>query len=187
MVWRAAINERKHLVKRIGSWQLLIAGALMLGACGSDSSSTVEKLFINEVLPSNNAGCTDDAGEKDDWVELYNGGDEAVDLEGFSISDDATKPTKAVFGKGLAIPAKGYLLLWLDNTTSQGTTHLSFKLKQEGEAILLYDAAQNILDQYQWTGATQNISFARLPDGSGAFAICATPTCGKANGTACGQ
>ena len=37
-------------------------------------------LFINEFMASNDTQNTDEHGEYDDWVEIFNGGTTAVDL-----------------------------------------------------------------------------------------------------------
>jgi hypothetical protein len=167
---------------RPGAWW--IVGALLLAACGSPSASS-GKLFINEVLPANKNSCADEVGERNDWIELYNGGDQEVDLEGFSLTDDSASPDKARLGKGVTIKANAVRMFWVDGTPDQGSTHLTFKLKSKGEGILLYDREQRLVDQFRWTDALDDVSFARLPDGSGEFARCATPTCGEKNGSSC--
>ncbi len=42
----------------------------------------------NEIMASNTATVTDEAGEYDDWIELYNTGAQAVDLSGWFITDN---------------------------------------------------------------------------------------------------
>ena len=39
-------------------------------------------LIINEFLASNDTCCADPSGDYDDWVELYNDSNEAIDLGG---------------------------------------------------------------------------------------------------------
>ena len=43
----------------------------------------VSGLVINEIMASNFTKVADQDGEYDDWVELYNGGSNAVNLSGF--------------------------------------------------------------------------------------------------------
>ena len=75
-----------------------------------------------------------------------------------------------------------------DKTPDQGKTHLSFKLNSKlGEEVVLYDPDGKLVDQYRWSKAYPDISFARVPDGAGDFVDCLTPTCGKLNGTSCGN
>ncbi|MFN8422215.1 MAG: CotH kinase family protein [Anaerolineae bacterium] len=50
------------------------------------------ELVLNEVLAENVAGDVDEAGEHEDWVELYNKGAAPIDLSGYFLSDDPAKP-----------------------------------------------------------------------------------------------
>lgn len=185
---------------------LLLAAAL--GACGDDGGgatvdasttsdakaidaatvadappSVLGVLFINEVVPSNTASCMDVAGEFDDWVELYNSGAVAIDLGGFTITDDPAAPTKATFAAGVTVPAHGFLLVWADNQV-QGLDHIPFKLDADAESITLFAPGGAQLDTYAWTvAAPTDNSYARVPDGTGAFVTSTTPTCGVTNGT----
>jgi hypothetical protein len=185
---------------------------LFLAACGDDSSSggidaaTIDAahgsdaahdtapiadappdvagiLFVNEVMPSNATACADEFGEFDDWAELYNAGSTAIDLTGFSVTDDETNPTKVVLS-GVTVPAHGYTLIWCDGQV-QGPNHVSFKLSASGEQFAVYSPGGVLVDELTFGAATTDHSFARLPDGTGAFADCATSTCGATNGTSC--
>ena len=161
-----------------------LACAALLPTCGRHSTYP---LSINEVMPSNHFSCADDAGERNDWVELFNGGAEAIDLGGFSITDDTASPQKSVFPGGLVIEAGGVLLLWADQSPDQGPTHLKFKFMSKGEQVVLYDPDQKLVDQFKWTDAVTDVSFARVPDGAGELVRCAAATCGAVNGSGCGQ
>ena len=57
----------------------LVLGAMLGVGCVESSTSPVR---LNEILPSNGDGCADDIGERNDWIELYNTSDAAVDLAG---------------------------------------------------------------------------------------------------------
>jgi hypothetical protein len=156
--------------------------ALALAACNVRSSAP---LVINEVLPSNQSFCTDQAGEHDDWVEIYNKSANAMDLQNYSLTDDTASPRKSVLPAGIAIEGGATLLLWADGAPEQGADHLSFKLKAQGEEIVLYDPDQKEVDLFRWADAVGDVSFARVPDGTGDFVRCAKPTCGRLNGSSC--
>jgi hypothetical protein len=154
-------------------------------SCGVRSPSPV---VINEVMPSNKTTCGDEFNERNDWIELYNKGSEALDLGGYTMTDDTASPRKSVLPDGVVIEAQSVLLFWADKTPDQGKTHLSFKLSSKlGEEVVLYDPDGKLVDQYRWSKAYPDISFARVPDGTGDFVDCLTPTCGKLNGTSCGN
>jgi len=160
------------------------ADAADAAAPDTAGASAAGVLFINEVMPSNTAACSDALGEFDDWVELYNAGDADLDLAGFTVTDDAALPTKAVLPAGVVVPAHGTLLLWADGQV-QGVDHLSFKLDAAGEAFAIFAPDGAPIDAMTFAAATTDVSFARLPDGTGAFAPCARATCGALNGAAC--
>jgi lamin tail-like protein len=166
------------------AWML---GAVLLAGCGGDDGNGVDagppelgKLFINEVMPSNATGCTDIVGEFDDWIELYNSGGDEISLAGFTITDDFTMPAKVTLTADLEVPAHGYLMLWADDQV-QGLDHVAFKLNAGGEAVTLFTADGAMLDTFAWSSSVTDQSYARVPDGTGAFAPCAAPTCGAAN------
>src|SRR6185369_13884644 len=50
-------------------------------------SRSVPALILSEVLPINNTGIADRAGDRDPWVEILNASSEAIDLSDFSLSD----------------------------------------------------------------------------------------------------
>ena len=153
-------------------------------ACAPSSQSPVR---LNEVLPSNSKNCADEVGERNDWGELYNTSDLAVDLAGYSLTDDTASPRKSVVPQGVTIEARSALLFWADGTPDQGKTHLTFKLSSKAEEMVLYDADERQVDLYRWTDAYPDVSFARVPDGTGEFVRCALPTCGEDNTSACGN
>ena len=66
-------------------------------------------LVINEVMPANNSTATDPAGEYDDWVEIYNGSDDDINLEGYFLSDNNGNKTKYVF-PDVVITSNGTLI-----------------------------------------------------------------------------
>lgn len=98
-------------------------------------------VVINEFMASNTDTLRDPQGERDDWIELRNVSDAAVDLSGWHLSDNPESPRKWAFPAGTLIPAGGYLLVWADEdgTDSPGL-HASFKLSADGEQILLVDS-----------------------------------------------
>ena len=101
-------------------------------------------IAINEILASNSSIVFDPQFQYDDWVELYNAGDTAVDVGGMHLTDDLAQPTKWQIPAGApaltTIPAHGYLLIWADGDVSSPGLHASFRLNNDGEAIALVAA-----------------------------------------------
>ena len=55
------------------------------------------QIVINEGSNKNAATLLDEDGEYKDWIELYNAGSESVNLDGYSLTDDATNPQQWTF------------------------------------------------------------------------------------------
>lgn len=66
---------------------------------------------INEALASNATGITDEDGDFSDWIELYNAGDQPLDLRDFALSDDAREPRQWIFPP-VALAPHGHLLIF---------------------------------------------------------------------------
>ena len=54
-------------------------------------------LVINEIMVSNDSIITDEYGEFDDWIEIYNKGDQIINLEGLHLSDSYADLDKYTF------------------------------------------------------------------------------------------
>lgn len=96
---------------------------------------------INEIMSSNVAVNQDQAGEFEDWFEIYNAGTSAIDLTGYFVSDDADEPTLYRFPRcnnDMTIAAGEYKIFWADEDLEQGFDHVDFKLSSGGEFLGLY-------------------------------------------------
>ncbi len=137
---------------------------------------------INELLASNASINEDGNGEYDDWVELYNYGTTAVYLGDKFLSDNAANPVKWQLPDTHIQPGQ-YLLIWADGDTLQGDHHASFKLSAAGEYIGIFDdaaAGHALIDGLSFGPQTTDISYGRLPNGSGVFQLM-TPTPAASN------
>lgn len=122
-------------------------------------------VVINEIMSDNARTLSDPQGEFDDWIELHNVTDVAVDLTGRYLSDEPNNPRKWAFPAGTQIPAKGYLVVWADEDgTAPSGLHASFKLASSGESVYLTDrdANQNaILDAVTFGFLPTDVSYGR--------------------------
>lgn len=140
---------------------------------------------INEFMASNEATYADESNEYEDWIEIHNYGDEAVDLNGMYVSDDIANPLKyqlTVIGSELVMPANTYLILWADDDESDGANHLNFKLSASGESIVLTSSDEVLIDQHTFGPQTTDISSGLVP-GTTDWNFYTTPTPNAANGT----
>ncbi len=143
-----------------------------------NAASPIEwnQLVINEFIASNTEdnGQSDQDGEYDDWIELYNNTTESIDLYGFYLSDDLAFAKKWAFPEGTIIQPNEYLIVWADKDTEQMGLHSNFKLSKSGETIVLSHEDNTIIDVYTYTEQFDNIASARVPNGLGPFTNQAT-------------
>lgn len=140
-------------------------------------------VVINELMADNDNVIMDPQGDNDDWVELFNRTDSAVDLTGMYLSDKVDNPTKWQFPDGTVIAANGYLIVWCDedhdNEDATEGLHSNFKLSKSGETVLLVDSDANgntVLDSVTFEDQDTDVAIGRIPNGTGEFQIVpATP------------
>jgi len=76
-------------------------------------TTSYSQVRLNEIVSKNNTSL-DINGATPDWIELYNEGTSAINLEGYQLSDDEDLPAKWIF-PSVTIPANGYLLVLADS------------------------------------------------------------------------
>lgn len=141
-------------------------------------------LAINEFMSYNVTDTTDELGQHDDWIELYNKTSNPVNLYGCYITDDAANLKKFAFPNPSVIPANGMLSLWADEDPSTAQyIHVNFNLSSLGEKIILSTINGTILDSISFTTQQADSSYGRCPNGTGSFAVLTVPTF---NSTNCG-
>jgi hypothetical protein len=134
-------------------------------------------ILINEIM-TNPSSYTDSFGEADDWVELYNPNDYAVDVAGMYLVDNhyaegvtAWTQIPINYTTLTTIQPHDYLVLWFDEQTTQGPLHINNKLSGSGDAVYLISSnGSTVIDSYTWdqTAGLDNadVSIGRYPDGS---------------------
>lgn len=96
-------------------------------------------LRINEVVSDNDGATEDGDGDASDWLELYNSGDEALELGGWFLSDEPENPQKWSFPDYAMQPGE-LLVVWAsgkDRAGPAGEIHTSFALNRGGETLVL--------------------------------------------------
>lgn len=134
---------------------------------------TVGTLVINEVNSS-----------PDDWVELMNIGNEAIELTGYELRDNSDDH-RWQFAEGTTVAA-GELIVVKANTAGlvfddAADTYVTGIFDEaigigSGDSIRLYDASGELLDSHTWTehaniGGDESASWGRYPDGVGSFVL----------------
>ena len=147
--------------------------------------SATSPLRINEFLASNNQTNQDDAGEYDDWLEIYNPSPDDLYLSGMYLTDNPSNLTKWMFPfGGVMLEAGGHLLVWCDEDQEQTGIHTNFKLSASGEFVAIVDTdGETIIDALNFGTQQSDISYGRIPDGMNEWAFFEAPTPGANNST----
>ena len=132
-------------------------------------------LRINEIQPNNINGPVDRFGERDPWLEIYNGGASSVNLGGLYLSDSYTNLTKWAFPSNSVINAGQFLIVWADAQPGQSNTtefHTNFRLSSTNGSITLVQVITNsprVLDYINFATISPGRSYGSYPDGRAGF------------------
>ena len=108
-------------------------------------------LVINELMAGNAGVVMSPATNFDSWIEIYNPSDEAVNLGGMYLSNDANDLKQWQLPSSIGkVPAKGFKVLWLGSNYII-STHAPFKLDCDGGIICLSDREGNVVERYEPT------------------------------------
>jgi len=152
------------------------------------------QVLINEVMydPSG-------SDDKQEWIELYNAGDAAVDISKYSFSDgsSATKhglnaPPKNGGIGSLSIPAGGYLIIADDALSFEAAnpsvanvidSTMSLPDPNAGVSVTvtLYDDQKNVADTFMYVGGSNADNKGDSAQRAGSLIIPAAPTPALAN------
>lgn len=141
---------------------LLAGGALLVGPTAAHAADHPSGVAVNEI---NSQG--------DDFIELINTGDTAVDLSDWTFTDDNTDRSddRGRFEPGTTIEPGAVMLLWGEGHAEEA---FAFGLGG-GDEVNLFDGAGEVVDAHAYGDhAGDGNTWGRIPDGAGAFVLTAS-------------
>ena len=151
------------------AWSLLIL--LLAGPASA-------QVRINE-LQCTRTPASDGQGGNGDWVELFNAGPTAVDLEGWALVIDGTAHR---LNGPLVLDEAAFLTLWCDGRPDLGPDHLAMDLPRTGGTLLLVAADRStVADFFRWPALPPGCSMGRSTDGRRDWGYFSRPSPGSAN------
>lgn len=148
-------------------------------------SAQTAVLYINEMVASNDSTIADEDGDFSDWIEIYNSGGTAVNLDGYGLTDNDADPFKWTFPAEIIQPGE-FLIVWAsdkERAIPGSPLHTNFKISAGGEEIVL-TAPGGLQEDYLPPAALQaDLSYGRQPDGPGGLFFFTEPTPGASNTT----
>ncbi len=163
-------------------WRLILSLGVMLIVSHQGHG---QHIVINEVMASNASTIVDEDGDYEDWIELYNYGKEAINLEGYGLSDDYGDLFRWFFPE-VVIEAGEYLLVWASGKNRrlpEQPLHTVFSISSAGEEVLLTAPDGTIIDELEPVNIPTGISIGRIPGDLSSWYFFDDPTPGAANTT----
>jgi CotH kinase protein/Lamin Tail Domain len=144
-------------------------------------------IVLNEFVAKNNNGPVDEAGQAEDWIELHNRGNAAVDISGLGLADQLGDATPWPIPAGTSLAPGESLLIWADKDPLDGPMHADFKLSSGGEEVVLYATdGLTVLDFVVFGAQQADVATTRLHDGEELWVTSPDTTPGASNNIGCG-
>ena len=138
-------------------------------------------LIINELMASNAGKVMSPATNFDSWIELYNPGDNAVNLGEMTLSDSQGHRWQMPADMG-SVPAGGFKVVWLGSNEIK-TNQATFNLDCDGGTIILTDKDGTVVASESYPEALSRTAWARKTDGGNEWGWTDTPTPEATNAT----
>src|SRR5438552_1932540 len=183
LVWAAGHNIRDQAAAPNdfagGSWNYTV-----------DPNFLAAPVRINEFLSSYSGaiGLSDEDGELQDWIELYNSGTNSVSLQGWSLTDDAGDPGKWTF-PAVTLGTGQYRIVVASGKDRKPTApgarlHTNFKLNSAGDYLALFnsESPRQVMSEFAPEFPEQRSDYSYGYDSANALRYFQAPTPGTANG-----
>lgn len=145
-----------------------------------------DSVYINELVPVNVLGATDNAGDRDPWMELHNPGTMPVDLGAYYLTTSYPVPNSWQFPQNTILQPGAFMVVWLDGEpgeTQNGVVHSALRVEGTGSIALV--RAQNggygVVDFINYATPGADVAVASIPDGQLDARQLTTPTPGAPN------
>lgn len=161
--------------------QLLLFASMWM-FCFTDSNA---QLVVNEIHADPASGSAGDANKdgtrstsEDEFVEIYNIGNSAVNISGWRLRDNAVS-NRHTFPSGTVLPAGGTIVVFgggnpqgsFGGSLVQTATSGALGLNNGGDRVSLLNGSGSTVNSYQYSRnqGGDNQSITRSPDGTGSF------------------
>jgi len=125
--------------------------------------------IISEFLAINQSTVADEDGEFTDWIEVFNSGSEALNLNGYWLTDDANDLTGWRLPDSAIAPG-GYQIVFAsgkDRADANSELHTDFKLDGDGEYLaLIAPDGQTVVHEFSpaYPPQVADVSYGASPD-----------------------
>ncbi|WP_421875403.1 CotH kinase family protein [Marinoscillum sp.] len=152
---------------------------LSITAVFEEENSELTSITINEINYN-----SDKDSETEDWVELYNKGEQTIDLSGWVLKDD-DDGHQFIFVDGTALEAGDFLVICRDteafssiHTTENILGNMDFGLSSDGDCVRLFNADGILTDEVCYLSESP---WPTQPDGKGSTLALKNPALDNAD------
>jgi hypothetical protein len=131
-----------------------------------------DPVWLNELQAENISGITDNMGEREPWIELYNAGPGIVDMSNYFLANNyGSNLTQWQFPAGYHLAPGELRIVWADGEpleTSGTNAHTNFRLPIGSGTLALVrllDGQPQITDYLTYNNLRANLSYGDYPDG----------------------
>ena len=133
------------------------------------------QIVINEYSAANYDTYSDNYGEYEDWIELYNTSSTPIDINGWALSDKANNPLKWIVPSSFIVPAGGTVLIFCSgkDIITGAFAHSNFKITQTkgNEVLMLTDVGGVLKDSITVLPNQNTHSRGRETNGSAIWSV----------------
>src|ERR1041385_8968096 len=128
-------------------------------------------VWLNEIQPNNTSGITDNVGQHDPWIELFNSGNNAIPLDPYYLTDNYANLTQWQFPVGATLNPGQFLIVFADGQPGQtlgNELHLPFRMSPTNGSLALsrlVAGVPQVMDYMNYPTVGTNFSYGSAPDG----------------------
>ncbi len=151
----------------------------------ADAANSVR---INEFLINNKYSRTDEDGDRNPWIEIYNASAQAANMNAFVLSDNKSNPTKWRFPE-LTLGPGEYLVVIMsgkNRSAADGELHTGFRLSGNDTELMLTNLEtleSEVIPLPEAMIELDNVSYGRALSDPSQWEFFAQPTPGQENTT----
>ena len=144
-----SISKENHPFE--ASFSPWLCSLLLCLSCWSGAHLALgQSVEISEWMASNDSILIDDDDDRSDWIEIHNNSFTAINLEGWSLTDDPEHLDIWEFPSFTLFP-NGYMVVFAsgkDRKAPGAPLHTHFSLAREGDYLALLDPSGNIATEF---------------------------------------
>jgi tetratricopeptide (TPR) repeat protein len=123
----------------------------------------------------------EDRGKKSDYLELFNGSGESIDMTGWELLLAGVDENRSFILPETHLESGEHLLVFYSGATDRSPYHTGFKLPGDGGVLTLRNSQGEEVNQVVYPPQRANIAYLRYEDGINSFVYDEIPSPGRSN------